>query len=170
MQRIDYLKLEQRYVQGTMSIRALADSEGVSFSAVARYSRLNDWNKKRAEYQQEMASKALATTIERIATEAAEANYEAFVAMRATVYEYMDKLRNHEISVGVNEVATAIKTMQLITGGATERKETNVVVDPIERASPAELLDLLRDVRALRTIDGTARSVGEPSPAAIVEG
>lgn len=157
--KADYRTLEHEYVTSEISIRALASKWNMSFSAVAKKARDGGWYEKRAEYRKNAVEMAMQGALERLANEAVDMKVEAVTAMRATVYQYMENLQNHKVNIGTKEAVTAIQTLQLLMGEATERKETHVVDDSIERLNPAELRELLGAVRA-RVVSGTTRDAG----------
>lgn len=161
--KVDYRLLEREYVTTEVTYRDLEAKHGVAFSAVARYGRNHDWPRKREEYRRQALADGVNLALERLAEQAADIRIEAVTAMRATLYEYMDGIKNHRVTVGTKEAVAAIQTLQLLLGEPTERKETTVVTDPFEGARPAEIRELLALARA-QLVEGTAEEVRAAAP------
>ncbi len=161
--KADYRILEREYVTTEATYRDLETKYGVAFSAISRYGREHDWLRKREEYRRQAMADGINMALEKLAEQAADVRIEAVTAMRATLYEYMENLKDHKVPVGTKEAVQAIQTLQLLLGEPTERRETKVVTDPWDGASPTELRELLAFTRA-RLVEGSAEEVGNPAP------
>jgi len=160
--KVDYRILEREYVTTDATYRDLEDRHHVAFSAISRYGREHDWPRKREEYRRQAMADGISTALERLAEQAADVRIESVTAMRATLYEYLQNLKDHKVTVGTKEAVQAIQTLQLLLGEPTERRETKIVTDPWDGANPAELRELLAFTRA-RLVEGTATETGDPA-------
>jgi hypothetical protein len=167
--KVDYRIIERDYVTTELTYRDLEDKYHVAFSAISRYGREHDWPRKREEYRRQAMADSISATLEKLAEQAADVRVESVTAMRATLYEYLQNLKDHKVTVGTKEAVQAIQTLQLLLGEPTERRETKIVTDPWDGANPSELRELLAFTRA-RLVEGTADEIAGPAVGEAGEG
>lgn len=127
MTKVDYDALEREYITSDISIRALAQREGMSWSAVADQARKHDWKGKRDEYRREVTRKTIAKDAKQFVAESDDLNFEMIQAARAIVYKVLEGLRDGTIIPQPRDALLAMDKIQLLSGRATERTEAQVI-------------------------------------------
>jgi hypothetical protein len=127
MSKVDYDLLEREYVTTDISIRALAQREGMSWSAVADQARKREWSDKRLTYRREVSKKTIARDAKQFVSESEDLNFEMIQAARAIIYKVLEGMRDGTILPQPRDALLAMDKLQLLTGKATERTEAQVV-------------------------------------------
>lgn len=157
--------MEQEYITGEESIRALAKRYDMSFSAVASRARNNNWSEKRESYRDTVRRRTYEHTADKFAREKAAVQEENIIALRATVRAYIAQLQAGESKVSPKDAIEAAKTLAMWLGEPTSRTESKIVEFTTGGLEP-ELLRRLGEIARARIVEGTAAE----SPRSLPEG
>lgn len=152
--KVDPEVLRKEYITGDMSIRQLAATHDMSWSAIASRSRREDWAGKREAYRASVEQRAYDRTAARFASEEAEIRSEVVLAMRATVRAYINQLSNNEIKVSPKDAQGAAQVINLLMGGPTSRTESKVVEFSTGGLEP-DVLRRLAELARARVVEGS---------------
>lgn len=167
----DYDKLELEYIQGTMSLRELAESAGMStHSMIMEASQKGGWVKKREEYQARASQKALTLLADdegrRIAKEVAvrdnaiDAIDEAISKMRSDMKQTVLRERNGQwreeplVVIRPQDVAQLIDRLQVLFGKPSSiTEERNLGISLSSTGNDPEFLRALVEASRGRAVD-----------------
>lgn len=120
----DHLALEQEYVTGDLSIRALARDHGLSsYSALARKAREGGWYQKRDSYRLTLANKTYDLMADTGAVENAKRNEKMLRVALKGLDAFEKDLNAGRVAVSARDAVALIGVVRLLTGESTERKE-----------------------------------------------
>lgn len=128
MTKVDYDILEREYISSNIGFRALADKFGMkSFSAIADQARKRNWRQKRIDYRQKVSEQMIQKDARRFVQEADDMQFEMIQAARAVIYATLKGIQDGTVVPQPRDMLMAIEKLQLLTGGATERTEAQVI-------------------------------------------
>jgi len=126
----DFARLEAEYVTGSMSLRQISRDEGMSQSTIARVSRLNGWESKRAAYRASLSTKAYDLMSSRDAVKLAARNMQMLdIGDKVlTLFEkqmpiWQKKIDDGETPISVRDFKLVAELTRVIIGEPTERRE-----------------------------------------------
>lgn len=147
--KYDPKQVEQEYVTGDISLRALAKAHGVSFSSLAQYSRNHDWAGKRVAYQSTLSRR----TYEVMAAE--QANIQGVIredsikVLRATLAVFAEQLGARKVAITPKDAVEAIRELGRLLadpeGGANDGRNAVVVNGTARTVGNADLLRRIAD-------------------------
>jgi hypothetical protein len=131
--KYDYIALKNQYVQGTMSIRALCEMNGIpTWSTVNARKNREEWDKLRAEFQRQVESRSLDALAEKRARKIAQIQLDALEVIHAGILKMAEDMDAEE---------------EYVIDGTTKRRK-------IMRFYPADLVKLIDKFQTL---------IGQPS-------
>jgi hypothetical protein len=160
--------MEQEYITGDESIRALAKRYDMSFSAVASRARNSNWSEKREAYRDSVRRRTYEHTADKFAREKAAIQEENMIALRATVRAYITQLQAGEIKVSAKDALESAKTLAMWLGEPTSRTESKVVEFTTGGLEP-DLLRRLAELARARIVEGTTSEPSRSLPPGAVE-
>lgn len=163
--KVDYDALEKEYITGTMSLREMAKTHDMSWSAVASQARRRGWSEKREAYKDSVQKRTYEHAADRYAREKAEIQSENVIALRATVRAFIAQLQAGEIKVSAKDATEAAKVLSMWMGEPTSRTESKVIEFTTGGLEP-EFLRRLAEIARARIVEGTT---SEP-PRSLPEG
>lgn len=147
--KVDYNELEREYVTGDISVRELARRYDMSNGTISAQARKREWESKRASYRDSIARRSYEKTADRFASKQVEVNEEIFGAMRATIYKYVEALKENKIIPSTKDAAIATDIILRLFGEPTERMEARVLGINVTATGSLSDPDLLRRLEAL---------------------
>lgn len=178
--RHDYDLLEREYVSGTMSLRALAKSHGISHSLIMAASKNREWADKRTTFRERASQSAVTFMADKeamrraregeVKDNAIEAIDEAITKMRADMKATHRKLVGDEwveepvMRLRPQEVVMLIDRLQVLFGKPsqiTEERTLGISLDT-GRLGPAELVEFIERTKGLGPVGGG--SAASPIP------
>lgn len=138
--KVDYLALEREFItsKDDISLREIAKREGMSNSTISDYARKHNWLKKREEQKDKVLSEFLDRSAEQVARRLARMSEMAVDVLEGQLVRFAQQLTQHldpetgqptnkePIYISPKDVQEAIRLIQLLRGGPTERHEDNV--------------------------------------------
>ena len=121
--KVDYASLEREYVFGEASQRELAKREGISNGTLSEYARNNEWDSKRDNYRNKLATRVTEKTVDKVANEQVQVNDEIFKAMRATIYKYVEALHAGTVVPSTKDAVMASEVLRSLFGEPDKRLE-----------------------------------------------
>lgn len=125
--KVDYDALEKEYVTGDVSVRELARRYDMSNGSISAQARRREWDSKRASYRDSIARRSYEKSADRFASKQAEVNDEIFGAMRATIYKYIEALKDGKVVPNTKDAVMATDVILRLFGEPSERMEARVV-------------------------------------------
>jgi hypothetical protein len=179
--RFDYDTLEKQYIQGDMSLRALAETVDMkNHSLMMRQSKKREWPRKRREYREKSDSTALSVMADKQGHMAADeakvrnnaigAIDEMITRLRGDLTKTKTVLRDGVyvevpmVSVTPNDVAMLIDRLQTLFNKPSQITEDRSVGVNFTTGDPALLRDLVAVTRGIG-LDGGA-TTASPLPSA----
>lgn len=121
--KVDYASLEREYITGDISQRKLAEREGISNGTLSEYARKHEWDLQRDNHRNKVALKVSEKTAEIVAKEMVAVNDEIFKAMRATIYKYVEALKDGRVVPSTKEAVMAAELIRSMSGEPDQRLE-----------------------------------------------
>jgi D-ribose pyranose/furanose isomerase RbsD len=150
--RYDYNELEREYIQGEMSVRALAMAHEIkSWSSVNDQARKREWNRKRAEFRTKRDNKFIEKAAEQAAVEvvdiAAEIRDQSISILRGMLVLYSQRLTSQDAAqrpiIQTREAIAAMRELMTLTGQPTEITENRTLGLTLNAELPPELAGAL---------------------------
>ena len=172
----DYTLLEREYIESDISVRALAERHGASWSPVNLQKNKREWDRKRADYQHRMEGRQIEALVDNQLRTVEAIHSELLMAVRSAVRRFIADVQRetNPQPVSARDLMGLIDKFLLLTGQATSRSETknldlHAIGDfgGILAGAPPELLRELADVA--RTNGAGAKQVGR-GPLVVLEG
>lgn len=134
--------VEHEYVTSDISLRALAQKHGVSFSSLAAYARSQDWTGKKVAYQAALSRRTYEVMAADQANIKGSVMDDSMKVLRATLSVYAEQLAARKVAIAPKDAVEAIRTLAVLLGQEEGGKETNgpVIVNGTSRTINADLL------------------------------
>lgn len=155
----DVRAIETRFITGNESLREIAKDIGLSFSALARHSRLGDWQAKRLTFRNGVTDQAIEHVAERWANKKTEILDEFLVVLRKAIRTFYERLddKEHPAYITAKDVTLMMNQVLLILGEPTQRTENrNLALNFSADVDP----DLLRRLEELTRGDAAGSVEG----------
>jgi hypothetical protein len=121
--KCDYRGLEEQYVTGELSIRALAAQQPIAPSSLARQARLRGWYEKRAAYRDTLANRTYSLIADREAGGVADRN-ERIIRQGLRLLDLFDEqVARGQIRMTVRDWALIAATIRVAAGEPTVHRE-----------------------------------------------
>ena len=120
---IDWVKIENEYVTGTMSYGDIAASYGISYSCVKDHGLSLGWRSKRAEYRQDCTKKTAEKTAEKISdmlSKMAETQVESALELVRKLNHYIKTAK----SLKPREYLQIAQTLRALNAAFPQQKDT----------------------------------------------
>ena len=146
--RYDYNALEREYVQGDMSVRALATAHDIkSWSSVNDQARKRDWNAKRAEYRAKRDEHFIEKAAEQEVDEVLQIREQSMNILRGILARYAERLVSKNPKdvpvIQTREAIAAMRELAAMTGQPTEITENRNLGINFSAELPPELAGAL---------------------------
>ncbi len=169
--KIDHHEAFRRYcaMGHERGLRALAEQSGVSFRAVAEWSKKHDWKARSVEFDAQVAAEALAETKDSAVSERATYAKKLF----AVSDETLDKVREMLAAVDLTKVTGA--DLKAVVSAAVELVKqsemmSGVVPDPGDAPSAAPGVPSEAWSQLTKTIEGIAGRVEQAAATGAAQG
>lgn len=178
--KYDYPDLEQQFVFGDMSIRALCKENGITtWSTVNDYAKRNNWMQKREDYQRRQAEANIQKVIDTRAERLAAALDDGISIANKAMFSFLDSLEDRIVKkpdgeefivlgqqIPAKDFVLILEKIMVLNGQFTSREE-HVSAD----LTGALTMEALRDILdAARAAGATTGSEAGASPLPRLEG
>jgi hypothetical protein len=181
--KYDYVALEREFIAGTMSVRELCRMHDIkTWSTVNEQARRNNWERRRADFQDLVRDKALVAMAERRAAKVEEMYDDTLRIIHAGMFRFFERLDDKVvtgpdgnqyllpgITVDANDLSKLIDRFQLLRGQPTKR-EAHLGLS-LDLNDPSSLpLELLRELQNAARDAGAGTTGMGSSPLPLVTG
>lgn len=176
--KVDWLKVQQEYIEGDISLAKLANKYNVDPSTVQKHSQQEGWVSKKEEFKRSFTKKVIEKKTELLATRAVDVNialYSSYNKALAIVNDILDHPEIHLCTRGIyslDRLERLTRSMNNIQNGqmlavgivpATEMKKLELMQRKleIEEASMDKNNTVVQDNSFVQAIEGSAKTVWE---------
>lgn len=154
--------VEHEYVTTEISLRALAQKHGVSFSSLAAFARKEDWTGKRVAYESALSRRTYDVMAQDAGDLRGSVKNESVKLLRAQLAVYAEQLSARKVPITPKDAIETVRALAVLLGqeeGGTTADDRTIIVSGPSRSVDADLL---------RRIADAAR--GQLSPAGVLGG
>lgn len=146
--RYDYEALGREYIQGDMTVRALARAHDIkSWSSVNDQARKREWNRHRTEYRAKLDEKFADKAAEQEVDEAIQIRAQGITILRGILARYAARLASTDPKevpiIQTREAVAALRELMALTGQPTEITENRNLGINFSAELPPELAGAL---------------------------
>jgi len=182
--RYDYDALERQYVQGSMSLRALCEMNGITTWSVVTYrAKQFDWARKRETFQETIKHKDLEIVAGKRAAKLEQLTDDIIDTIHAAIFRFVEGMADRVVKgedgeflipgtpVMASDLVKLIDKVQLLKGQPTSREMKLGLSLHGELDDPTQLpRELLRELAHAAREAGAGTSTGGSSPLPRIEG
>ena len=146
MEKEKQAEAEQKYIAGSMTLRALADEMGVPFTTISRWSKAGGWVEKRQQINRKAMKKAVARAVNQKARELArliQASGEMEKALLLAARKFRRDMEKDKYGLVVSDRFKA-GNMAGIVNAIGRQTETRMLISGLMPEADKQKIDLMR--------------------------